>query len=204
MNWLHLALRGGVIMIPIALLSVVAVYLYVERLLTYRRARQGNNELLAGVWTSLQAGRPDQAMALCRSVNTPVSRMLRRGLLKFGGRPEDVQAALQTAGREEAFGLERGLGFLATIAGVEPMLGFLGTVTGMVAAFQTIEAAQGQASPGQLAGGIYQALITTVFGLVVGIPALMGYNHLTGRVTALQIEMENAAAELMTFATVGK
>lgn len=195
MSMLEILFEGGWVMLPIALLSVFAVYLFVERLLTVRKSQQGAR--WERVRSYVEAGDVSGAIAYCDNQDTPASRMLIRGLERLGRPIREIQEAVQAAGKFEAFQLQKRTDHLATIAGVAPMLGFLGTVTGMIKAFQQIQNLQGNVNPSVLAGGIWEALVTTAFGLVVGIIAFFGYNFLLTRISRVINSMEETATEFI-------
>jgi biopolymer transport protein ExbB len=195
MSMLEILIKGGWVMLPIALLSVFTVYLFVERVLTVRRAHQGTRWERVRVY--VQEGDVSGAIAYCDAQDTPLSRILIKGLERLGRRITEIQEAVQAAGKYEAFQLQKRTDHLATIAGVAPMLGFLGTVTGMIRAFQQIQSLQGNVNPSVLAGGIWEALVTTAFGLVVGIVAFFAYNFLLTRISRVINEMEQTATEFL-------
>lgn len=184
---------GGWIMIPIFLLSFVAIYLFVERLATIRKAKTDPETLTRRVRDYVQEGDVKGAMGYCESSNKPVARILRHGLERLGRPIAEIQDAVQAQGKHEAFELEKRTELLASIAGIAPMLGFLGTVTGMIQAFQEIQALEGNVNPSVLAGGIWEALLTTAAGLVVGILAFFFYNFLMSKIRRLVNDMERSA-----------
>jgi biopolymer transport protein ExbB len=195
MSMMEILSKGGLVMVPIALLSLFAVYLFVERLLTLRRSKQGAR--WDRVRSYVESGDVSGAIAYCESQDTPLSRTLMKGLERLGRPIREIQEAVQAAGRYEAFQLQKRTDHLATIAGVAPMLGFLGTVIGMIKAFQQIQNLQGNVNPSVLAGGIWEALVTTGFGLVVGIMAFFAYNFLLTRIARMINEMEAVATEFI-------
>jgi len=145
----------------------------------------------------VQAGDVRGAIAYCESQQTPISRILKQGLERLGRPITEIQDAVQAAGKHEAFALEKRTDLLASTAGIAPMLGFLGTVTGMIRAFQEIQNLQGNVNPSVLAGGIWEALITTAVGLAVGIVALLFYNYLVTRISRLVNDMERSATNFI-------
>jgi biopolymer transport protein ExbB len=195
MSMLDILLKGGWVMLPIAILSVLTVYLFVERVLTVRRAHQGTR--WERVRSYVQDGDVHGAIAYCEAQDTPINRILIKGLERLGRRITEISEAVQAAGKYEAFQLQKRTDHLATIAGVAPMLGFLGTVTGMIRAFQQIQNLQGNVNPSVLAGGIWEALVTTAFGLVVGIVAYFAYNFLLTRISRVINEMEQTATDFL-------
>jgi biopolymer transport protein ExbB len=143
------------------------------------------------------------AISFCSKTDAPIANIMRKGLAKYGDGPERVREAIENAGKEEAFKLEHRLGLLASVAGIAPLLGFLGTVTGMISAFRTIQELSGAANPSDLAGGIWEALITTAFGLIVGILAYGMYNYYVTRVNRTVFEMESASEEFIDLVRSG-
>jgi biopolymer transport protein ExbB len=196
-TFLDILVQGGPVMIPIALLSVLTVYVFVERLITIHRSRTDRAAVVNRVRDYVQAGDISGAVAYCESRDKPLTRILKQGLERLGRPISEIQDAVHNAGRHEAFDLEKRTDLLASVAGIAPMLGFLGTVTGMIEAFQTIQRLQGNVNPSVLAGGIWEALITTAAGLVVGIPALFAYNYLRTLIGRLVNDLERSATEFI-------
>jgi biopolymer transport protein ExbB len=194
---LDVLLRGGWVMVPIALLSIVSVYLFVERMLVLRRARTDPHRFMQHVGDYVRAGDISGAIGYCRAQDSPISRILQRGLERLGRPIAEIQDAVQAAGRHETYDLERRTDLLASSAAIAPMLGFLGTVIGMIRAFQQVQTLQGAANPAALASGIWEALVTTAFGLAVGILALFFYNFLHNRIARAVNAMERAATEFI-------
>ena len=169
---IDIILQGGWVMLPLALLSVLAVYLFIERMNTLRQAQTDPYELTSKIRRYIQAGDVRGAVGFCDAQDNPISRILKRGLERLGRPISEIQDAVHAAGKHEAFELEKRTDMLASIASISPMLGFLGTVIGMIEAFQEIQNLQGNVNPSVLAGGIWEALITTATGLLVGIIAV--------------------------------
>src|SRR5690606_28060498 len=165
---LDMLLKGGLVMIPIVLLSILMIYVFVERLITLRRAKTDPQAITRRIREYVQAGDIRGAMGFCESQDKPITRILKHGLERLGRPISEIQDSVQNAGAHEAFELEKRTDLLASVAGLAPMLGFLGTVTGMIQAFQEIQRLQGNVSPSVLAGGIWEALLTTAAGLIVG------------------------------------
>ncbi len=188
---------GGWIMIPIFLLSFIAIYLFVERLVTIRKAKTDPETLTRRVRDYVQEGDVKGAMGYCESRDKPVARILRHGLERLGRPISEIQDAVQAQGKHETFELEKRTELLASIAGIAPMLGFLGTVTGMIQAFQEIQVLEGNVNPSVLAGGIWEALLTTAAGLVVGILAFFFYNFLLSKIRRLVNDMERSATDFI-------
>ena len=197
MNLLEMFFKGGVIMYPILVCSVIAVYVAIERTLVLRRSQLDVGQFLMKVKSIFQRGDVAAVLTFCSQKDAPIANIIRKGILKHDQGDQKVREAIEDAGRAEVYHLEKRLSWLATIAGIAPMLGFLGTVTGMVSAFQSIETLGGVVNPSDLAGGIWEALVTTVFGLVVGIPASAAYNYFVTRVARFVHEMEVTTSEFL-------
>ncbi len=193
----ELCMEGGWLMIPIALLSVVSIYILVERVIVLRRASREDETFMKRIRDYVHEGEIESAYNLCRSVATPYARLIEKGLSRIGRPMNDVLVAIENTGNLEVAALGKGLTWLATTAAGAPMLGFLGTVMGMVRAFYNLAGAGSSANIGVLAGGIYEALVTTVAGLVVGVIALFAYNYLTARINGIMNRMEAKTMEFM-------
>jgi biopolymer transport protein ExbB len=204
MNLLSLFLRGGVVMWPILFCSVVGLVILIEKYLVLRKSRVNVDEFMEKLKGILQKGDLRGAVGFCSGVNVPLANILKKALLSYDEGEAKVKEAIETAGKEEIYHLERHLAILATIAGVAPLLGFLGTVTGMISAFRVVESMAGVVSPGDLAGGIWEALLTTAFGLMVGIPAYGFYNYFVTRVQRFIFEIENSSTEFLSLMRLGK
>lgn len=185
-----LALAGGPLMIPIVLSSLIAIYIFMERLLTINRANQSPDQFMAQINEKVLKGDIQGARLLCAQFDSPIARMIEKGVARIGSPLKNIEASIENVGKIEIFKLEKNLSVLATIAGAAPMMGFLGTVIGMVQAFIAIAQQEGSVSPKLLADGIYTAMITTVAGLIVGIIAYLGYNYLVTRVSKVIHKME--------------
>ena len=192
-----LTLKGGWIMIPIAILSVIAVYIFVERYFTIHKAAQTDENFMNRIKDYIHDGKIESALALCRSTDSPIARMIEKGIQRIGRPLNDINAAIENVGRLEVFKLERGLPALATAAGGAPMIGFLGTVTGMIRAFYDMTMAGNNIDVQVLSAGIYEALVTTVAGLVVGIIAYFAYNVLVANVEKVVNDLEANTTEFM-------
>ena len=178
---LDLATKGGWIMIVLLVLSLLALYIFVSKFLQLRAAGREDKYFVERIKDYVLEGKTPSAIKLCEDTNTPYARMIRKGLTRIGRPMSDVLVIVENAGNIEIGRLEKGLPILATIAAGAPMIGFLGTVTGMVRAFfDMANAGSGGVDVALLSGGIYEALVTTVGGLVVGIVALFAYNYLVG------------------------
>jgi len=188
---------GGWIMIPIFLCSFVAVYVTVERWLTYRKYDKDPDAFLSKIKTSVEQGDLKSAQFQCEQVDTPFARMIERGLSKIGTPLSNIEASIENVGKIEVYNLEKNLSLLASISGLGPMLGFLGTVTGMIQAFISIAQEEGTISPKLLSAGMYEAMVTTVAGLIVGIIALAAYNFLVSKLQRIIHQMEYASIEFL-------
>lgn len=200
MNLWTMAVYGGPIMIVLALMFAIAIYFFIERLLIINKASKEDKTFMNRVKDYINDGKIDSALKLCRDVNTPASRMIEKGITRLGRPLNDVLVAVENLGNLEIAKLEKGLVFLATIAGGAPMLGFLGTVTGMVLTFYTMtQNVTGVVQLKDLSEGMYQAMITTVGGLIVGILAYFAYNYLISRIDSVVRSLETRTLEFMDF-----
>ncbi|MDR1368901.1 MAG: MotA/TolQ/ExbB proton channel family protein [Dysgonamonadaceae bacterium] len=197
MNILELAMKGGLIMIPIMLLLFVAVAVFIERYLVIRKAGKEDTTFMNRIKDYIHEGKIDSAINLCRNTNTPYARMIEKGISRLGRPMNDILVAIENVGQIEIAKLEKGFPWVATTAGGAPMLGFLGTVTGMVRAFFDMANAGANVDITLLSSGIYEALVTTVAGLIVGIIALFEYNYLVAKVNGVVNKMESRSMEFM-------
>jgi biopolymer transport protein ExbB len=197
LSFIDLAIKGGWIMIPILLLSVIAVYIFVDRYFAIKKAGKIDSSLLERVKVYITGGKIEAAIALCKSTDNPASRMLEKGISRIGRPLTDVNAAIEIVGNLEIAKLEKGLPVLASVAGGAPMLGFLGTVMGMIQAFYDMSNAGNNIDVTLLSAGIYQAMVTTVAGLIVGITAYFAYNILVANVEKVVFKMEATTSEFM-------
>lgn len=194
---IDLAMAGGPLMIPIVLSSFVAIYIFVERLRTVNKANESPDAFMGKIKELVLKGDIVSAKMLCNQHDTPVARMIEKGVARIGSPLKNIEASIENVGKIELFKLEKNLSVLATVAGAAPMMGFLGTVIGMVQAFISIAQEEGSVSPKLLADGIYTAMITTVAGLLVGIIAYLAYNYLVTRVSKVVHKMEYSAIEFI-------
>ena len=190
-------LGGQIIIAILFVLLFVAVYIYFERLFAIKAASKMDSNFMNQIREHVSSGNIQGAKVLCAQQNTPVSRLTEKGISRIGSPLEDINTAIENAGRLEVYKLEKNVSILATIAGAAPMIGFLGTVIGMVLAFHQLATSSGQAEMGSLAEGIYTAMTTTVAGLIVGIIAYMGYNHLVVRTDKVVHQMEATAVDFL-------
>ena len=193
----ELMLKGGWIMIPLGILSVISVAIFIERYLVLKKASHEDTTFMNRIKDYIHDGKIDSALALCQSNDHPVSRMIEKGITRIGRPLNDVNTAIENVGNLEVTSLERGLPTLASVAGGAPMIGFLGTVIGMIKSFWEMSNSGNNIEVGQLAGGIYTALVTTVTGLIVGIIAYFAYNILVARVEKVVFKMEARTMEFM-------
>lgn len=190
-------LGGQLIMIVLGLLFFVAIYLYIERLLSLQAASKVDKGFMNQIRDHITHRRFDSAKLLCQHTNSPVSRLIEKGITRIGRPLDDINSAIENAGKLEIYNLEKNVSILATISGAGPMIGFLGTVVGMILAFHQIASGGGQIEVGALASGIYTAMTTTVVGLIVGIFAYIGYNHLVVKTDKIVNQMEANAVEFL-------
>ena len=188
---------GSIIMLSLFVLSVIAVYIFVERFLTIKRAAIEDENFMNEIKDFIHNGKIEAARSLCKNTTTPIARMIEKGVNRIGKPLNDIAAAIENTGKLELFKLEKNLATLATISGAAPMIGFLGTVIGMILAFHQMAAAGGNIDVEMLAEGIYTAMVTTVAGLVVGIIAYIGYNLLVSKVEKVVFKMEARSTEFL-------
>ena len=180
-----------------ALLSIISIYIFVERFLAIRRANRTDRTFMNRIRDYIHEGELDDAMRLCERTDTPSGRLIAKGISRIGRPMNDVLVAIENTGNLEVAALGKGLPWLATTAAGAPMLGFLGTVIGMVEAFYNLASAGTSANIDILAGGIYEALVTTVAGLIVGVIALFAYNYLVARINSVMTRLEGETMEFM-------
>lgn len=198
MSLWKMAVYGGPIMIVLALMMAFAVYLFIERLVTLKQASQEDKSFMNRIKDYIYDGKIDSAMKLCRDTNTPTSRMVEKGISRLGRPMSDVLVAIENVGNLEIAKLEKGLVIMASISGGAPMLGFLGTVTGMVTTFYNMSLNNsGTIQLSDLSTGMYQAMVTTIGGLIVGIIAYFAYNYLVSRVDSVVRILEAKTMEFL-------
>jgi len=196
-NILELAMKGGWIMIPILLLLFIALAVFIERVLVINKAGKQDHTFMNRIKDYIHEGKISSAINLCKTTNTPYSRMIEKGISRLGRPMNDILVAIENIGDLEIAKLEKGFPWVATTAAVAPMLGFFGTVTGMVRAFFDMANAGSNVDITLLSSGIYEALVTTVAGLFVGIIALLCYNYLVAQVNGVVTTMESNSMEFM-------
>ena len=184
-------------MLPIIILSIIAVYIFFERYFAIKKAQKIDMNFMNRIRDYIMDGKIDAAKALCQSTNNPVARMIEKGISRIGRPLNDVTAAIENVGRLEIYKLEKGLPTLATVSGGAPMIGFLGTVIGMVQAFMEMSNSGNNIDVSQLSQGIYTALVTTVAGLIVGIIAYFAYNTLVSKVEKVVNNLEAGTTEFL-------
>lgn len=194
---LELLMKGGPVMIPLGILLFITIYLLIERYLTINKASKIDPSFMNNIRDYVIHGNLEAAKTLAKSTQNPLARMIEKGVLRIGRPLDDIRASIENTGKLEVARMEKGLAALATISGAAPMLGFLGTVSGMINAFRSIAAAESAVTPSLLAGGIYEAMITTLAGLVVGLIAYLGYNALTVMVENVVYKMEVSSVEFI-------
>lgn len=197
LSFWSLVMDGGYIMIPLAALLVVTIYVFTERLLVINRAAKDDNSFMNRIRDYVHDGDIESAHNLCKKTDTPYARLIDKGLSRIGRNMNDVLVAIENTGNIEVSQLGKSLPWLSTTAAGAPMLGFLGTVVGMIEAFFSLASAGTSANITVLSSGIYQALVTTVAGLVVGIIALFAYNYLVARINRVMNSLESKTMEFM-------
>ena len=188
---------GMVIIAILFVLFFVALYIYFERLFAIKAATKIDGNFMNQIKDHVSNGKIDSAQLLCAQVNSPVSRLISKGITRIGKPLEDINTAIENAGRLEVYNLEKNVSMLATISGVAPMIGFLGTVIGMIIAIFELANAGGSIQMDVLASGLYTAMTTTVAGLIVGIVAYMAYNHLVVKTDKVVYQMEANSLEFL-------
>lgn len=196
-SYFELALKGGWVMIPLIILSIIAVYIFFERYFVIKKASKQDLNFMNRIKDYIHDDKVESALALCYSTSSPISAMIAKGLQRIGRPLNDVNAAIENVGKLEISKLEKGFPILATIAGGAPMIGFLGTVMGMIRAFFDMSKSGNNIDVVLLSAGIYEALVTTVAGLIVGIIAYFAYNYLVARVERVVFRLEASSTEFM-------
>ncbi len=197
MELFEIFLQGGLIMWFILATSVIGLAVVIDRFIIIRRAKINVPAFMIKLRGLIKKNDISGAVSVCMEEKSPIANIIRKGLKKYKFGHNRVKESIENAGKQEVNKLEKGLSILATVAGIAPLLGFLGTVTGMISAFMTIEDLAGSANPSDLAGGIWEALLTTAFGLIVGIPAFAFYNYFVNGVKKLVSDMETVANDVV-------
>ena len=193
----ELAKEGGLMMVLIVLSSFIAIYIFVERVLTINKANKSPDAFISKIKELVLKGDINGAKMVCAQFDSPIARMIEKGVSRIGSPLKNIEASIENIAKIELFKLEKNLSILATISGAAPMMGFLGTVIGMVQAFIAIAQEEGSVSPKLLSSGIYTAMVTTVAGLIVGIVAYLGYNYLVARVSKVVHKMEYSSVDFI-------
>lgn len=191
-----LLIKGGWVMIPLGILLVLALVMFFERYFTIRKAAKDESSLMGQVKASIIAGKLDSAIALCRNSNSPLGRMLQKGLLRIGRPIKDIEGAIENIGKLEVSKLEKNIGIIGIVAGIAPMFGFIGTIAGVIKIFYDISTTD-NISMGTISGGLYQKMITSAAGLIVGIIAYVCYQVLNMMVDKVILKLETDAIEFI-------
>ena len=197
MSFLDLAMKGGWVLAILVILSIITVYIFVERFLTIGKASKEDKNFMNSIRDFIHEGRIDAAKTLAKNNDTPISRMIGKGLSRIGKNLSDINTAIENSGKLEVARLEKNVSALATISGAAPMLGFLGTVMGMIRVFYDMSMAGNNIDIALLSNGMFQAMVTTVAGLIVGIMAYVAYNVIISKIEALVLKLEVNATEFM-------
>jgi biopolymer transport protein ExbB len=196
MSLFDLILSGGWIMIPLGLLSVLTIYFIIERFLTIRQAAKVDPSFMNNIRTMLLDGKTDSALTLCKSNNSPIARLLEKGIKRLGRPIKEIESAVENTGRLEIYKLEKNMAYLGIIAAIAPMLGFVGTISGVIKIFYNISLAD-NISIGLIAGGLYEKMITSASGLVVGIIAHIGFHYLNAMIDRVSYQIEVTAVDFV-------
>ncbi len=193
----ELAKEGGWIMIVLAIFSIIAVYIFSERFITINKASKRDDNFMNIIRNCMIEGKLEEAKDLCKQTDTPISRMIEKGISRIGKPLNDIQTAIENVGNLEVSKLEKGVALIGMISGAAPMLGFLGTVTGMIRAFYDMSMAGNNIDIELLSAGIYEAMVTTVGGLFVGILAYIFYNIIVSKIDKVVNLLESKSIEFM-------
>lgn len=195
-NMIDMIMQGGWTMVPLFILSIVAIYIFIERFITLNKASQNSRNFMSQISEKVKSQDVAGAMALCENEHSPIGKMIGKGLKRLGSPLKTIEEAVENVGKIEVDRLEKNLSTLATISGAAPMLGFLGTVLGMIKTFLVIAYA-GSAKIGDMAGGISEAMVTTATGLIVGIIAYIAYNFLSAKLQKVIHTLELSSIEFL-------
>ncbi|WP_069658241.1 MotA/TolQ/ExbB proton channel family protein [Arcticibacter eurypsychrophilus] len=196
LRFFDLLLKGGWVMLPLAILFFLGLVIFIERYITIRKASSKGSDLMSQVKQSILTGHLDSAIAVCRNSNSPLGRMLQKGLLRIGRPIKEIEGAIENLGKLEVSKLEKNISILGIVAGIAPMLGFVGTILGVIKIFYNISLAD-NISIGIIAGGLYEKMITSATGLGIGILAYIGYHILNIMVDRVILRMETDAIEFI-------
>jgi biopolymer transport protein ExbB len=192
----ELLTKGGWVMIPLAALALLGLVIFFERYFTIRKANKNESQLTMQVRSSIKTGNLDSAIAICKNSNTPLGRMLQKGLLRIGRPIKDIEGAIENIGKLEVSKLEKNIGILGIIAGIAPMLGFVGTIIGVITIFHDVSV-KGVIEIGTISGGLYVKMISSASGLIIGIIAYVLYNILNFMVDKVILKMETDSIEFI-------
>lgn len=195
-NLWDMLVKGGPVMIPIALLSMIAIYILIERYLAISKASRIDNNFMNNIRDFMHHGNVDAAKSLCKNTNSPIARLVEKGISRIGKPIREIEAAIENTGKLEVHKLEKNLGILGIIAGIAPMFGFVGTIIGVIKIFYNISLAD-NISIGLIAGGLYEKMITSASGLVIGIFAYVGYHYLAIMTDKVIFKIESNAVEFI-------
>lgn len=193
---LDLLMKGGWVMVPILILFALTVYLIAERWMTINRASKVDPNFMQNIREFLLAGKMDAALSMCKATNSPIARLLEKGLKRLGKPIKEIESAVEATGRLEIYKLERNMSYLGIIAGIAPMLGFVGTISGVIKIFYNISLSN-DFSIGQIADGLYEKMITSAAGLIVGIIAHIGFNLLNSSIDRVSYQVESTAVDFI-------
>lgn len=196
LRFIELLFKGGWVMVPLALLAFIGLVIFVERYITIRKASKDEMNLMLQVKQSIKSAKLDSAVTLCRNSNTPLGRMLEKGLLRIGRPIKDIEGAIENVGKLEVAKLEKNIGILGIIAGIAPMLGFVGTIIGVITIFHEVSV-KGIIEIGTISGGLYIKMITSATGLIIGIIAYVLYHILNIMVDRIILKMETDVIEFI-------
>ncbi|MCS6934146.1 MAG: MotA/TolQ/ExbB proton channel family protein [Chitinophagales bacterium] len=192
----ELLMKGGWVMIPIAILSVIAVYLIAERYLVISRASKVDSSFMNNIRTMLLDGKTEAALSLCRSTNTPIARLLEKGIKRLGKPIKEIESAVENTGKLEIYKLEKNLAYLGIIAGIAPMMGFIGTISGVINIFYKISISSDFGIQ-QISDGLYEKMITSAAGLLVGIIAHVGFHYLNSMIDRVSFQLESTTVDFI-------
>lgn len=196
LRFIDLLVKGGWVMIPLGILFFLGLIIFIERYITIRKASRDESNLMVQVKQNILSGKVDAAIALCRNSNTPLGRMLQKGVTRIGRPIKDIEGAIENIGKLEVSKLEKNISILGIIAGIAPMFGFVGTISGVIRIFYNISLSD-NISMGIIAGGLYEKMITSAAGLAIGIIAYIGYHILIIMVDRVILRMETDAVEFI-------
>ncbi len=197
MSLMEFIFKGGIMMLPIIICSILAIGAFIERFMALRKINTNSRTFILQIKNLIYRKKVEEAVLLCKETPGPVAAITLASLLKRDKPREEMKEAIESAGKTAIYKLEKNLGILGNVAAIAPMFGFLGTVTGMIKAFMQIQMRGGAVDASVLAGGIWEALITTAAGLIVGIPALLGHNYIAGKVEQHVFEMQENSVDLL-------